>query len=837
MPKITALPEDTSPTIDDLIVTVNAPGTAPQTTKVTIANLAAVIASNTPFDASWDGVTTISPSKNAVYDQMILKANIDNPTFTTKITTPDIITKSPWVDVRSYASLSAAITAIGATQTTLLIPNSHVLTANTTIPSTLTLKFLNGGMITLGAFSLTINGKVEAGLYKIFSCNAWTVWNANKVNFTDPIQVVYPQWFGAVGDNVTDDADAFQLAFASAVNVVTYVGLGVRVGIPNTSSKYYISKVCYYFTGTEILGMGYPIIRFGASGSFASPSVHQDERAINHTKISGIKFEGVALGTGSAIQMPPLAESGSLYNQKIEDCSFSAFNIAIYSAHGTNNAIIKNNRITNCGYGIYAFSVSGWVIEGNSFNSPIYRPIEITNGAQMEVINNIVNGNPATSTIGIIFQTNVILRTEAVLAETNWTGNWGNVISGNTISGISEEGIMIEETVENAYLTGGAATAATSTTLTDGLAAWTPDRYINMVIWIASGTGLGQWRIISDNDATSVTITNQWSITPDATSNYVIGKAIRNNIISNNCVSNTGRFGIMLYGPCFNNSITGNTLYNCGNENWTDLTLQEYGGIGVLGTVGQGGVLAAKHPCFGNIIVGNSINGTKVASGIVLMTLRYINDTTLFNLGNVISNNTINSVVYGILIDNSKYTIVDGNILYNVDYGIIEKICQGNLAYLAYSDYTKVKDNKIFLYNIKDVAITGTNSRNLMFYDGTAAPTTETWRRGQIVWRSDATTGEAPGWVCTTSGTFSVATDNTGDTDGSTAIITGMTDTSDFYIGDYVTVSAGFATTGPYQILKKTSTTITISVNSDAAVNNITVSTPDPVFKAMANLA
>lgn len=71
----------------------------------------------------------------------------------------------------------------------------------------------------------------------------------------------------------------------------------------------------------------------------------------------------------------------------------------------------------------------------------------------------------------------------------------------------------------------------------------------------------------------------------------------------------------------------------------------------------------------------------------------------------------------------------------------------------------------------------------------------------------------------------SIATDATGDTDGSTAVITGMTDTSDFFVGETVEVSAGFATTGPYTIVSKTATTMTISVNSNAAVNNITVHT------------
>ena len=50
------------------------------------AKAAAVVAgafiSDVAFDSSWNGVTLAAPSKNAVYDQMILKAALASPTFT-----------------------------------------------------------------------------------------------------------------------------------------------------------------------------------------------------------------------------------------------------------------------------------------------------------------------------------------------------------------------------------------------------------------------------------------------------------------------------------------------------------------------------------------------------------------------------------------------------------------------------------------------------------------------------------------------------------------------------------------------------------------------------------
>jgi parallel beta-helix repeat protein len=125
-------------------------------------------------------------------------------------------------------------------------------------------------------------------------------------------------------------------------------------------------------------------------------------------------------------------------------------------------------------------------------------------------------------------------------------------------------------------------------------------------------------------------------------------------------------------------------------------------------------------------------------------------------------------------------------------------------------------------------------STDWLFYD--AAPTDGTWTVGEVVWNKTPTATVATNWTCQTSGTFSTATDATGDTDGSTAVITGMADTSDFSVGDYVTVSAGFATTGPYLVLSKTTTSMTLSAASNAAQSNITVATPDPVFLAAAGV-
>ena len=68
----------------------------------------------------------------------------------------------------------------------------------------------------------------------------------------------------------------------------------------------------------------------------------------------------------------------------------------------------------------------------------------------------------------------------------------------------------------------GTAEAATTTTLQDTDKSWTVDEWNdNYAIVITDGTGAGQQRTITDNDADTVTVAT-WTTTPDATSEYVI---------------------------------------------------------------------------------------------------------------------------------------------------------------------------------------------------------------------------------------------------------------------------------------------------------------------------
>ena len=102
--------------------------------------------------------------------------------------------------VSQYASLSAALTAIGSTETTLFIDESVDVSVDTTIPSTLSISMLKGGLFNrVSGTHLTINGPFQCGNWQCFNDNTsghdWVILNNART--------VYPEYWGAVGDGVS----------------------------------------------------------------------------------------------------------------------------------------------------------------------------------------------------------------------------------------------------------------------------------------------------------------------------------------------------------------------------------------------------------------------------------------------------------------------------------------------------------------------------------------------------------------------------------------------------------------------------------------------------------
>lgn len=159
-----------------------------------------------------------------------------------------------------YASLDAAVSALGSTPATLLISTALSVIANTTVPATLTLEFTGSGSLAVPTGKVvTINGPIQAPLKQIFVLTgSGTVTLAVATD-------VHPEWWGAVADGVTDSTTAIQ----SAINAVAAAPSGGRVYFH--TGVYIISSMLTIPVNSSIQfeGAGYTLS--GAAGVFGDP--------------------------------------------------------------------------------------------------------------------------------------------------------------------------------------------------------------------------------------------------------------------------------------------------------------------------------------------------------------------------------------------------------------------------------------------------------------------------------------------------------------------------------------------------------------------------------------
>jgi hypothetical protein len=121
-----------------------------------------------------------------------------------------------WLDIRLHGNngydAAGAINeciniANGELYTILIPPGTYPIISNVEIPSNITLYFLPGGKFNISNATITINGGIKAGLYKIFEYEfdpQKATDSCVKLGTNHRVKEVYPEWFGAVADATWD---------------------------------------------------------------------------------------------------------------------------------------------------------------------------------------------------------------------------------------------------------------------------------------------------------------------------------------------------------------------------------------------------------------------------------------------------------------------------------------------------------------------------------------------------------------------------------------------------------------------------------------------------------
>lgn len=109
----------------------------------------------------------------------------------------------------------------------------------------------------------------------------------------------------------------------------------------------------------------------------------------------------------------------------------------------------------------------------------------------------------------------------------NGTADWRRAINYNPTTKVVGTFVRIHDAhfwkqTSLGATTTGTATGGASGTLIDSTKTWTTNQWLGGYVYITSGTGAGQSKYISSNNATTLTISGTWTTPPDATSIYYI---------------------------------------------------------------------------------------------------------------------------------------------------------------------------------------------------------------------------------------------------------------------------------------------------------------------------
>ena len=132
-----------------------------------------------------------------------------------------------------YTALNTLLVSIGSVKKEIYLSSgTYIIGTNIIIPSNIKLIFANGAMLSANiGVTVTFNGVIEAGIYQVFT-------GAGTISGTPICREVYPEWFGAIGNAVANDAAPIQ----KAINMI-----GVNGGIVRFSSKIKPNQTLLYF--------------------------------------------------------------------------------------------------------------------------------------------------------------------------------------------------------------------------------------------------------------------------------------------------------------------------------------------------------------------------------------------------------------------------------------------------------------------------------------------------------------------------------------------------------------------------------------------------------------
>ncbi|HEX8565422.1 MAG TPA: hypothetical protein VF648_07095 [Pyrinomonadaceae bacterium] len=226
------------------------------------------------------------------------------------------------LNVSNYASLGAALTAIGSTEANLVVAQPYVISSNLTIPANVNLEFKANGSFTVNnGVTVILLGSVAAPPKKVFNL----VGNGFVSFIESETRKVSVEWWGATPRDSVDDTAAIDAAAKSFGTTNSHGGTvffhGDEYKFSTQLNWAQIANLTVEGSANENVGSPRTLMYTGSTLP-----------AINLEATHGVRFKGMHFYTGTAtnavdgwfMRGGSGAASGDTIHLKIEHCAFEA---------------------------------------------------------------------------------------------------------------------------------------------------------------------------------------------------------------------------------------------------------------------------------------------------------------------------------------------------------------------------------------------------------------------------------------------------------------------------------------------------------------------------------
>jgi hypothetical protein len=197
-----------------------------------------------------------------------------------------------FVNIADFISLNECVASVSGTNQTILIASATTLSGNLIVPPSIAIEVTKSGSINQGAYSLTINGQFNCGLYEAFTGSGTVTFSATSVN-----QLI-PQWWGAKGDGITDDTLAIQKALDCWVNI-SVGNLNIPQGRYKITSPL-IATMYVDYQGKSLTGKGSTFLSYLSTGWMLTLNT---TLLIRNLTVQDLRFESGFGGTETGCLM------------------------------------------------------------------------------------------------------------------------------------------------------------------------------------------------------------------------------------------------------------------------------------------------------------------------------------------------------------------------------------------------------------------------------------------------------------------------------------------------------------------------------------------------------